>query len=141
MKTDNSLEEFLKLEEEEDLHRFSTYVGFARRVSVLKRDFVRILTRMNKQGYSVIGFGASAKGISLMNYCGIKHPLISEIIDDTPAKQGRFTPGSNIKIVKRVDSDPDYIVLLAWNFAKEIMKKTRKYRARYIVPIPKVKIL
>ena len=89
-----------------------------------------------------MGYAASAKGATLMNYCGLTREHIHSIIDDTPAKQGKFTPGANIPIV---DSSwleiekPDYLILFAWNFAKELMGKSKKHQlrgGRYIIPIP-----
>ena len=89
-------------------------------------------------------FVASAKGNTLLNACRLDQNTISYIVDDTPEKIGRYSPGNGIPIVDRsvLKSDPpDYLVILAWNFAREIMDNTTEFDGKYIIPIPAFKIV
>ena len=104
--------------------------------------------RILKQGGAKIAaFAASAKGNTLLNSCGLDANTIDYIVDDTPEKIGRFSPGNGIAIVDRsvLESDPpDYLIILAWNFAEEIMANTSAYRengGKYILPIPSFKVV
>ena len=143
---DDSVAEIEDLEYASGLHSFRTYKKYTKNLKNLKDYFVSLLKDLKNQKKKVMGYGASAKGISLMNYCGIDSSHISEIVDDTPSKQGKFTPGGAIPIVSkdRFDTNhPDYIALLSWNFSAELKEKTKGHKLRggkYIVPIPQVRI-
>ena len=95
----------------------------------------------------VAAYGASAKGNVLSNYCGLDKNYIRYVVDDTPEKQGYLTPGNHLPIVdaSRLKTDPpDYLLLFAWNFAEELMSKTKYFKdsgGKYIIPIPSVKII
>ena len=129
------------------LHLRSTYNEFARRVKVIKRDLVHFLKRIKKDERTIIGYGASAKGNVLLNYCEISTDIINYIVDSTPYKHGKYTPGTHIPIypeTKIKNETPDYTVLFSWNFAKEIIEKNKKYRERggqFIITIPYLKIV
>lgn len=137
----------LKKEKQLKLHNQATYEEFARRARRIKRDLKAILNRLAKEKKMVIGLGAPAKGITLINYTGLTPVHIRFITDSTPAKHGHFTPQSRIPIVPEKllkDHHIDYAIIFAWNFADEIMKKTRfiqKRGGRYIIPIPNVTVL
>jgi hypothetical protein len=140
---DGSVLRMLIAEHQAGLYDYSTYENYSDNVQRIKMDLSKVLNDCRERGETVAGFGASAKGISLMNYCGITNTDISYIADDTPDKQGKFTPGSSIPIVSRDNFDtthPEYIVIMAWNFAKEMKAKTADVGAKYIVPIPKVSV-
>ncbi len=139
----DSVYALLKFEENKNLYQFSTYRNFSEKISRLKNTLSDVLKSIHKEGKKVMGFGASAKGISLLNYSRIKTDLIHSIVDETPDKQGKLTPGSNIPIVDFshfAREKPDYILLLAWNFEKELREKTKHLGAKYILPIPQVTI-
>jgi SAM-dependent methyltransferase len=96
--------------------------------------------------YKLCAFAASAKGNTLLNFCKIDHNLIEFIVDQTPEKIGKYSPGTGIPIVgfeKIVEFKPDYVLILSWNFSEEIIAKLRPVipNAKYIVPIPKWEIL
>lgn len=138
---------FISEENLKKLHARSTYDEFARRVKVIKRDLVSFLKRIKKDGRSIIGYGASAKGNVLLNYCNVSTDIIDYIVDSTPYKQGKYTPGTHIPIYseeKLEKETPDYALLMSWNFAKEILEKNVDYRERggqFIITIPYLKIV
>jgi len=126
-KESETVREFLEQESLRKLHTKGPYDDFGRRVKVIKRDLLDLLRRLRAQGKTIVGHGAAAKGNVLLNYCGINTDLIDYIVDSIPFKQGRYTPGTHIPIFpeKRLEKEvPDYTLLLAWNFADEILKKT-----------------
>ena len=134
---------------EELLKKFNKrapYDDFARRVEVIKRDLKNYLMQLRGEGKRVIGYGASAKGNVLLNYCNIGTDVLDYIVDSIHYKQGRFTPGTHVPIVPeaRLETDqPDHALLLAWNFADEILRKQMQYRERggqFIITIPYLRI-
>lgn len=135
----------VELEVETDKHcgmyELATYLAFAKKVVDTKDDLVGLLDRL--KGSRILGFGASAKGSTLLNYCGITLPYI---IDDTPSKQGKVMPGVMIEIHPYNFADiqtTDYILLLAWNFRDEIITNINAsgYKGKWIVPIPEVEVV
>ena len=138
---------YLEIEEKEGLYQDATYDAFAKRVKNLKKMTKQKLQMLKKEGKRIVGYGAAAKGNILINYFGIGPRLFDYIVDSTPYKQGRFTPGTHIPIYaegKILETKPDFVVILAWNFKDEIMKKNKdvlKYGGKFMVCIPSVKIL
>jgi methylation protein EvaC len=106
---------------------------------------VSLLQKLKAQGKRVVGYGATSKSTTILNYCGIGPDLIAYICDTTPVKQGKFTPGMHIPVIPYEcfkDDTPDYAVLFAWNHADEIMAKEKEFMARggkWIVHVPEVK--
>jgi SAM-dependent methyltransferase len=95
---------------------------------------------------SIVGFAASAKGNTLLNYCGIDHTILDFICDETPEKIGKFSPGTGIEIKGLeaiIEAQPDYILILSWNFQTEIINKLRPLcpNSKYIIPIPEFQII
>lgn len=137
----------LELESDLGLHNAETYRRFSRDVEKIRKELLELLQRLRGAGKTIAAYGASAKGNVLTNYCGIGKDLIPYIIDDTPEKQGFLTPGNHIPIVPSrylQERKPDYLLLLAWNFAEELMEKTAEYQrngGRYIIPIPNVRVV
>ena len=123
------------------------YDRFARRVRQLGRELVDLLDRLRAGGSALAAYGAAAKGSTLLNTFGIGRERLSFIADASPHKQGLYAPGTGLPIVapERLLSDrPDYVLLLAWNFADEIVAQQRAYReagGRFIVPVPTPRIL
>jgi SAM-dependent methyltransferase len=134
----------LHKEENQKLYAFSTYQTLAKNTERIKTDLLHLIARSKKEGKTIAAYGASAKGNTLLNYCGITEKDIVFIIDDTPEKQHCWSPGNHIPIFpasKLEEEQPDYLLLLAWNFAKELIGKTPEHQTRkgeYIIPIPRV---
>lgn len=129
------------------LDTFDYYARFATDVGRLKAALVGLLRDLKKAGRSIAAYGASAKGSTLLNYFGIGRDVLDFVADRSTVKQGRFTPGTGLPIVAPdalLARRPDYVLLLTWNFADEILAQQSAYRAaggRFIVPIPDVRVL
>lgn len=134
--------ELIALEARLALDTMAPYEAFARRVQALREDLLALVAQANREGKRIAGYGAPAKGNTLLNYCGIGPAQLEYIQDTTPAKQGRFTPGTHIPVVppSRFQQDPPQIaLLLAWNYEAEILGKEPEFRRRggkFLVPIP-----
>jgi len=122
------------------------YRSFENHVRKTKRGLLEFLIAAKDAGQSVVGYGAPAKGNTLLNYCGVGTDLIEYTVDRSPHKQGRFLPGSHIPICspERVgQTKPDYVLILPWNIKEEIMdqmKHIREWNGRFVVPIPEVTV-
>lgn len=144
---DESVDRLLAAEDALGIPKISTYHDFAERVAGIKRDLVKTIADLRAGGAKVAGYGAPAKGMTLIEYVGLGPSDIDFIADKSPLKQGRFTPGSHIPILPAehiLDVQPDYLVLFAWNFADEILGQQAEYRARggkFIVPVPEVRVV
>lgn len=138
-----SVDKMLDEESSRGLYDVETYDKFAKDVHRVSEQFKLCLENLYHSGRKVMAYGASAKGISLLNYAGIKREYIHSIVDDTPDKQEKYTPGTGIPIVpfeKFEYEHPEFIVLLAWNFQKELMAKCWWYSGYWVVPIPEVSV-
>ncbi len=126
---------------------FDYYRNFADHVWRLRDDLVNNLIRLKADGARIAAYGASAKGSTLMNSFKINGEFIDFVVDRSPIKQGRFTPGNHLAILPPsalVERRPDYVLLLTWNFADEILQQQKAYRdlgGRFIVPVPAVRIV
>ena len=134
-------------ERELELDRLEGYVSFAPRVTETKWRLLEFLIDCARDGKRVAGYGAPGKGNTLLNYCGIRTDLLEFTVDRNPYKQGQFLPGTRIPIrhpeaLEQVR--PDYILILPWNLTDEIMDQlshVRDWGARFVSPIPEVKVL
>ena len=112
-----------------------------------KKKLVTIFKKCKKNNKKIIGYGATAKSVTVLNYCGIDNSFIDYFLDTTPDKQGKYTPGTKIVIRKylgSINKDVDYVFLGAWNFKKEILKKEMKFiksGGKFIVHTPQPRIL
>ncbi|QIB42027.1 class I SAM-dependent methyltransferase [Streptomyces aureoverticillatus] len=138
--------ELLAAEDAAELTARATLERFRDRVLKAGEDLTSLLRDLRAQGKDVVGYGATAKSATVLNYCGIGPELIRYVTDTTPAKQGRLTPGSHIPVVPHqrfTDAYPHYAVLFAWNHAEEIMAKEQPFRdagGRWIRYVPGVRV-
>jgi len=108
---------------------------------------INLLTKLKNDGKKVVAYGATSKSTTVTNYFGITSDLVEYIYDTTPIKQNKFSPGAHIPVLpydQFRESDPDYVLLFAWNHATEIMKKESDYMANnryWITYIPNVKVI
>lgn len=129
------------------LDRLSTYEIFAEQVRETKRELLEFLIATKRAGKTIVGYGAPAKGNTLLNYCGVRGDFIDYTVDRSPQKQGRFLPGVHIPIYapeKIFETRPDYVLILPWNIKEEIveqMQGIRGWGGRFAVPIPKARVL
>lgn len=139
-----------KLLEEEINLGFSTiehYLDFSEQVKVIKRDILKFLIQAKQGGGTIVGYGAAAKGNTLLNYCGIRNDFIDYVADRNPYKQGRYLPGSRIPVEnpgKIKETKPDYVLIFPWNIKDEIIKQLSFIRAwggKFIIPIPELTVI
>ncbi|WP_366815129.1 class I SAM-dependent methyltransferase [Paludibacterium sp.] len=129
------------------LNRISTYTTFSEQAMESKRELLKLLIDLRREGKRVAGYGAPGKGNTLLNYCGIRSDFLEFTVDRNPYKQGKFLPGTHIPIysVEEIrNRRPDYIVILPWNLMDEIIGQldyARAWGAKFIVPIPVARIL
>jgi hypothetical protein len=142
-----SVAEAVAREKSMELNKAATYRAFAAHIDTLKTELLGLLQRLKGQGKRIAGFGAPAKTTTLMYHFGIKPGMIDFIVDDSPLKQGHFTPGMHIPVLptqQLYERRPDYAVILAWNFAGPIMAKHVAFReggGHFIIPLPKVEVV
>ncbi|MEW6111653.1 MAG: class I SAM-dependent methyltransferase [Thermodesulfobacteriota bacterium] len=139
-----NLHQLRTLEHEAGLQELKTYTSFGEKVKATKRSLVSYLIGLKNQGKTIVGYGAPAKGNTLLNYCGIGRDFLDYTVDRNPHKQGLFLPGTHIPIYapeKIAETKPDYVLILPWNLKDEIvnqMAHIRSWGAKFIVPIPTV---
>lgn len=138
---------FLIEEEAKGLHEIATYEDFALRVVKVKKNLINFVKKIRKNGKTIAGYGAAAKGNVMLNSSKINNSQIDFIVDSIKHKQGKYTPGTHIKILKEdalLKKMPDYTIILAWNFAQEIIVKNQEYikrGGRFIIPVPNLEII
>ncbi len=139
--------DFLRKETEKGYGSFRVYQEFAGKVNRVKIELLREVSRILSKGKRISGYGAPAKGNTLINFCGLSPSQIDYIVDDNPLKQNLFTPGARIPVVpsSHLFSHPtDYVILFAWNFAEEIIKKLQPLRERdvkFMIPLPHLQVV
>lgn len=123
------------------------YASFQTSVEKVKNDFLEFLLEQKRTERTVTAYGAAAKGNTLLNYAGVRHDLISYVVDRNPVKQGKFLPGSRIPVVaeERIWNDrPDWVVILPWNIKHEIINQLayiREWDGRFVTAVPQLELL
>jgi len=123
------------------------YRRFGEKVERLRGELVTMLSELKAEGKRIAVYGASAKGSTLMNYFGLGSPTLDFVVDRSTIKQGHYTPGTHLPIYSPamlLEEKPDYVLLLTWNFADEILQQQAEYRkqgGRFIIPIPELKVV
>ena len=141
-----SVQELLELESSLRLELPATFKSFAENLDKLKQDLRRLLTRLKGEGATIAGFGAPAKATTLLHHFQLGNDILDFIVDDSPLKQGLFTPGQHIPVLSPAVLDerhPDYLLVLAWNFAQPIMATHSNYTSgggHFVVPLPELAV-
>ncbi len=142
-----AVEQLKAMELQAGLQTLEAYAAFAAQVRLTKRRLLAFLIDVKDAGKSLVGYGAPAKGNTLLNYCGIRRDFIDYTVDLSPHKQGKFLPGTHIPIYapeKIRDTRPDYVLVLPWNIKDEIMAQMsyiRDWGGQFILPIPEVRVV
>lgn len=142
-----SVKSIIRKEEKLGLDDLNTYLNFASRIKENKKSLRKLLISLKKKGAKIVGFGAPAKGNTLLNYFKVGTETLDYIMDDSSYKQNLFTPGTHIPVVspaRLLKDKPDYIFILAWNFADPIMAKLSQYKksgGNFIIPVPEPHII
>jgi hypothetical protein len=138
--------EVLSKERAYGLDRDEVYIAWNESVKETKRALLELLVSLKRQSKTIVGYGAPAKGVTLLNYCGIGVDFIDFTVDRAPSKQGRYFPGVRIPILPPeaiLQAKPDYVLILPWNLKQEIkaqMEEIRSWGGQFIVPVPKATI-
>jgi len=141
----------LEMQQREELKGYNeaaTFVGFGRKVNATRVQLMELLNRLKKEGKMMIGYGASGRGTTMMNYCGIDGQYLDYVVDDAPAKHGFYTPGTHVAIkpwdYTKGTMFPEYALLFAWSFVDEVKKKRADYLKQgghFIIPLPEVQVV
>ena len=146
IKTSSRFKRNMILEKKYELHKFSCYKKFSKKVKDSKANLIKLIKNLKKDNKKIIGYGASAKAVTILNYCNLKENYFDYFYDTTKQKIGKFLPGTKIKVVKyqKLKNNKSYVFLGAWNFYKEILKKEKFFynnSGSFITHVPYPRII
>ncbi len=142
-----AVKELLKLEAAEKVNRIDFYRDFAKRVEEIRKQLRQLLHDLKQQGARIAAYGAAAKGSTMINYSGIGTEFVDFVVDRNTHKQGLYMPGKHIPVLAPealLEQMPGYVLLLAWNFADEILHQQKEYQkrgGRFIIPVPNPRVV
>lgn len=143
-----SVKDLLQFEKKQKLIYIDTFKKYNSGINNTKKDLMKLIINLKQKKKKIAGYGASGRGTIISNYCGLDYEFLEYVVDDAPAKQGTYMPGTHVKIVSAGSlygkNRPDYVLLFAWSFYNEIAKKHKKFLdngGKFIIPLPKVKII
>ena len=139
----SNIDKFIAEEEFEKIDNIETLLNVQAKITENKVRLMDLLAGLKAKGKRIVGYGAPAKGNTLLNYFNIGSDIIDYIIDDSPSKQGLYTPGTHIPVQASSmlkENPPDYILILAWNFADSIIKKCQDFE-NFIIPVPFAQVI
>lgn len=137
----------LKKEQDKGITTLIYYDNFQDKAMKVKMDLLSFLLEQKKNGKTVAGYGAAAKGNTLLNYCGVKKDLIEYVVDANPHKQDKYMPASHIPVVNEdhlKNSKPDYVLILPWNLKEEVTKQLsyiNDWGGKFVIPIPQLEVI
>ena len=147
-KISSAVTELRECEEKKGFKKVETFLDYAQKVNVTREQLLDLLNCLKAEEKRIIGYGASGRGTTIMNYCGIDNSFLDYVVDDAPAKHGFFTPGTHVRIepwdFTKESGVPDYALLFAWSFINEVKKRRSDYLkqgGKFIVPLPDVKVV
>lgn len=139
---DNSEKELIQLEKKVGLDKADTFLQFAKHINTIRDDLILLIRKLKDAGKTIAGFGAPTKATTLMAHFGLGREDLDFIVDDNPLKQGLYTPGAHIPVLPADEiykRKPDYLLILAWNFAELVMKNHGSFvkeGGKFILPMP-----
>lgn len=143
-KTEASVEQILAEETQRGMQELPTYTGFQQKAEKIKNDLLTFLLDKKREGKKVVGYGAAAKGNTLLNFAGVKPDLLPEVYDAAKAKQGKYLPGSHIPVLPAAhiaDAKADFVLILPWNIAKEVrMQNSLSEESKFVISVPSLRI-
>jgi 2-polyprenyl-3-methyl-5-hydroxy-6-metoxy-1,4-benzoquinol methylase len=136
-----------KKEDKLGMSDINFYKGFQRRIEKVKIEFLKFALQVKTEGKQIVGYGAAAKGNTMMNFSGVREDIVSYVVDKSPAKKGKFMPGSRVPIVDIKNillTKPDYIIIFPWNLKDEIILQLefiKEWGGEFVILIPELKII
>ena len=143
----NSVKDFVNLERKLNFNKKDTFLEFSKKISDSKKELLTLIKEIKNNKKSIVGFGAPAKATTLMYEYGLNNDILDFIVDDSSWKQNLLSPGLHIPIYSSSILEtykPDYVLILAWNFADSIIKNNQKIiksGSKFIIPLPKLEVI
>jgi len=142
----DSVAQVLEKERAAGMEQLSFYTGFQEKIERVRLDFLEFLIETRRAGKKVAGYGAAAKGNTLLNYCGVRRGMIDFVCDLSPHKQGMFLPGSHLPILPPAEIDrqkPDFVIIFPWNIRTEVVRQlenVHQWGGKFVVAVPKLEV-